>query len=74
MCTEWELRQAAIDSLHSMLRSKKPKKFSNVKAEICLGVLQEMREADEDKEPEEWVKQLFAETAIENARDKRNRD
>lgn len=49
MASEWELKQAAIDALHAMLRSHKPRKFSNAKAEIALGVLEEMREAKEQK-------------------------
>lgn len=74
MPTEWQLRQVAIETLHGMLRGNKPRKFSSARAEIALAVLQEMREAKEDRMPPEWVQQLAAETALENARDRKDRN
>lgn len=74
MASEWELKQAAINALHGMLRSHKPRKFSNAKAEIALGVLEEMREAQMDRKPPEWVQQMLAEEALEQERERKRKD
>lgn len=74
MATEWDLKQAAIDALHAMLRGRNPKKFSNAKAEIALGVLEEMREAQMDRKPPEWVQQMLAEEALEQERERKRKD
>lgn len=74
MPSEWDLKQAAIDALHAMLRTRNPRKFSNAKAEIALGVLEEMREAKMDRQPPEWVQQMIAEEALEQEREKKRKD
>lgn len=71
MATEWELKQAAIDALHRMMKPKG--KLSRVRGELALGVLEEMREAKEDKRPPEWVQEMVAQEALEAERERKNK-
>lgn len=71
MATEFDLRQAAIDLLHGMLRGKR--ELSKAHGELAIDVLAEMREAREERKPPEWVQQLMIETALENERERRER-
>lgn len=71
--TDSDLRQAAIDELHRIMKSRKTS--TRQKCELGIEILSEMREATEARKPPEWVQQMLLEQALEDARErKRGRD
>ena len=68
--TDSDLRQAALEELHRILRSRKTS--TRQKAELGIEILAELREATEARKPPEWVQQLLVETALENERERRS--
>lgn len=71
MTTEHQLKQAALDELHRILRSRKVS--IRQKAELGIEILAELREAREERQPPEWVQQLMVETALDLERERRNK-
>lgn len=69
--TDSDLRQAVIDELHRIMKSRKTS--VRQKAELGIEILAEMREATEARKPPEWVQQLLIETALEIERERRNK-
>ena len=71
MPTDSDLRQAAIDELHRIMKSRKTS--TRQKAELGIEILSELRETAESRKPPEWVQQLLVETALELERERRNK-
>lgn len=72
MATESELKQEAINLLHGMLRGRR--KWNRSKGDLAVDVLQELREAREDRHPPDWVQQMLAEEALEQERERKRKD
>ena len=69
--TESELKQAAIDTLHTALTQNR--KVSRVKRELALEILQEIRESIRYRQTPEWMQQWLVENAAEDERERRNK-
>ena len=69
--TDADLRQAALEELHRILKSRKTS--TRQKAELGIEILAEMRETAEARKPPEWVQQLLAETALDLERERRDK-
>lgn len=72
MASEAELKQEAINLLYGMIRGRR--KFSRSKGDLAVDILQELREAREDRHPPDWVQQMIAEEALEQERERKRKD
>ena len=72
MPTDSDLRQAAIDELHRIMKSRKTS--TRQKAELGIEILAEMREATEARKPPEWMQQWLLDNALDEWRYRHGRD
>jgi hypothetical protein len=71
MHTDSDLRQAAIDELHRIMKSRKTS--TRQKAELGIEILSELREAQAARLPPDWVQEMLVEQALEDERERKNR-